>query len=131
MRRTPLARRKPLPRATKPMKRSRLNPINRERRAKLHEVQFGAGDAYANWLRSLGCVVCGRGSAGCHHVKSRGAGGKESDQVPLCAPCHHLVHHVGAETFPQRYGIDLRMEADRLWLRWRAFVAQPPWEPPV
>ena len=39
--------------------------------------------------------------------------------VPLCPACHARFHDRGPSAFP---GVDLRMEADRLWLAWRAFV---------
>jgi hypothetical protein len=118
MRRTPLARRTPL-------KRVRLRKVNPERKAALHTAQFGEDDAYAGWLRTQPCVCCGRWERDrmqCHHVVSRACGGTERDMVPLFWECHVAGHVGGWQTFEVRRGVDLRLEADRLWLRWAAFA---------
>lgn len=120
-RKAPLKARTPL-RQGAPLQRAKgVRKVNPERKARTDAVAWGDGN-YARWLRTLGCLVCGRGPADCHHVRSRAAGGRESDLVPLCRACHGLVHHVGPESFATRYGVDLRMEADRLWLRWLAWT---------
>jgi len=120
-----------LERSRKPIERRvRVKAVNPARKAKRRAEQFG-DDGYADWLRDLGCLVCGRTEeVGCHHVRSRAAGGRPEDMIPLCRLCHTLVHCVGAESFPRLYGVDLREAADRLWLRWRAFAARPQWDNP-
>lgn len=81
-----LRRRSPLPRSSRPMKKTRLNPVNRKRKAKRLETDFG-GRRYAEFISGLECAVCG---AYCEwtvpaHLTSRGAGGKADVIVPLCA----------------------------------------------
>lgn len=126
LRRTPLARgsnplrrRAPLKATAKleggePLKRrTRLNPINRERKARLYAEQFGPE---AEVIRQLPCVACGHEAPSIpHHVKSRGAGGRREAQVPLCQSdprfgylgCHEELHAVGRRTFELRHRIDL------------------------
>jgi hypothetical protein len=105
MKRSTLTRRTPLRRSRTPMKRSRPNPINRKRRAKLREEQFGE---HADFIRSLGCCVCGSKPTEAAHVKSRGAGGTWRDTVPMCRGCHSRQHAIGIESFEQKSGVDLR-----------------------
>lgn len=123
-RKAPLKSGAPLPRSETPMKRSRVNPINAERAAERHTAQFGEGP-YAAWLRTQPCVCCGRWERDrmhCHHVVSRARGGTERDMVPLHHECHSAGHTMGWQTFEKRRGCDLRLEADRLWLRWLSFA---------
>lgn len=81
---------------SKPMKRTRLKPVNRKRRAKLFAEDFG-GKAYLEFIHGLECAACG---SPCEyteaaHLTSRGAGGKVDVVVPLCGSrfnmpgCHH------------------------------------------
>lgn len=125
MRRTAIRRDTPKSRAfaakRSEIKRKKPIPkVNPGKKARTDAAAWGDG-SYARWLRSQGCLICGRGPADCHHVRSRAAGGRESDLLPLCRACHDLAHLVGPETFGRRYGVNLRLEADRLWLAWSAF----------
>ena len=135
MKRTPLARRTPLKSdpvkvrewteaSRKPLPRMvRVKAVNPKRKARLRLVQFG--DAYVAWLHTLPCVCCGRWERDkmhAHHVVSRARGGTERDLVSLHAECHERGHTGGWQTFQKRRGVDLRLEADRLWLRWLAFA---------
>lgn len=117
LKRTPLERHTP------------IAPVNQERKARLREEQFGEDGAYAAWLRTQPCVCCGRWERDrmhCHHVLSRARGGSERDMVPLLFSCHDAGHTGGWQTFERTRGVDLRMEADRLWLRWAAWTAERP-----
>lgn len=109
LRRTALRPGKPLARRTK------LRPVNRERRTELYERQYGdRGEV----IRAMPCLLLGQD--GCHgsieaaHVRSRGAGGTARDLVPLCAAHHREQHDHGIKTFAARYGLDLRAIADAL-----------------
>lgn len=99
--------------------------MNPERKAERHAEQFGDGP-YAAWLRTQPCACgCGRWERDrmhLHHVRSRGAGGTERDLVPMHFACHDAGHVRGWQTFERERGVDLRMEADALWLRWSAFA---------
>jgi hypothetical protein len=130
LRRSPLRRRTPLrPGATKPGRATapatrtplrrlvRVRPVNPERRARLHAEQFST---HADFIRSLPCAVpgCGCRPVDPAHVRSRGAGGKACDQVPLCAgPVGHHAeqHRLGIDSFQARHNLDLPALAAHLW----------------
>jgi hypothetical protein len=79
------------------MKRSALKPKNARRKKARFESDFG-GEAYLAHIKSQPCAICGvQGFSEAAHVRSRGAGGKASDLVPLCA-----AHHV------ERWGVIVR-----------------------
>lgn len=122
MRRTPLKRTGRLKRYT------RLNPVNRARRAKRYVQNFGVR---AELVRKMWCVVAqryhdrhgwGRADAekmaGCEgtiqaaHVKSRGAGGDRRELVALCWKHHGEQHAMGIASFQRLYDVDLRKVAD-------------------
>lgn len=65
---------------------------------------------YLNEVRKLPCLACGKsGPSHAHHVRSRGAGGKDDywNVIALCENCHvvgaHAWHKIGALTFCSRY----------------------------
>jgi hypothetical protein len=116
-------KRSPMPARTKPMtrgsalarSRKSIAPKNRKRSATALDQDFGEE---AKTVRALPCLV-----AGCcmvpsepAHVKSRGAGGGRFDIVPLCHAHHREQHGRGIRTFSKIYGLDLRLEADRVAL---------------
>lgn len=49
------------------------------------------------------------------HAKSRGAGGRRWDLVPLAPLLHSEQHSIGIDTFQAKYGVDLNSLARRLW----------------
>ena len=55
------------------------------------------------------CLVCGRGPSDPHHLKTRGAGGDDSDDnlIALCRVHHVEIHKIGRDTFIQKYNIKL------------------------
>ena len=72
--------------------------------------------------RALGCAVKGKrgklngrswlhecdGPVEAHHIKSRGAGGKnEGNTVGLCRRAHDQLHTMGSKSFPLAYSINL------------------------
>jgi hypothetical protein len=73
------------------------------RKAERHSEAF-AGQAAL--CRSLPCCICFGSPSDPHHVRSRGAGGKDEDTVPLCRLHHTEVHQKGAVTFWRSYGMD-------------------------
>ena len=94
------------------MKRSWIKRVNHKRRARLRAKQFGD---HADYIQCLPCLVCQGQRVHAHHVHSRGAGGDESDLVPLCASHHSEGHQHGWKTFGKKYAIDLPAEAALLW----------------
>lgn len=105
MKRTPLDRHTPLKNGKPLNRRTRVNPVNRERAKKRHRESYGPK---AVWIRSLSCAACGTTRAvQAAHAKSRGAGGTSEHLVPLCFACHAHQHRVGVETFGREHGFDL------------------------
>lgn len=96
------------------LKRSRLKPVNAKRKKKTFARNFGTRAAA---VREMGCLVCGAPSEAAH-ARARGMGGAKGDRrdlVPLCR-IHHseLDDRLGLSGFRERYGIDLRAEAERI-----------------
>jgi hypothetical protein len=65
-------------------------------------------DAYTKyWISKENCEVpgCSAPSEPCHHIRTRGAGGKDDagNLLALCALHHRQVHDAGADTFAARY----------------------------
>lgn len=70
-------------------------------------------EGYLSYIRSLACVVCGRGPADAHHVTTRGAGGSDYATVPLCREHHTQVHRMGHHQLERVHGVDLWREVAR------------------
>ncbi len=135
----PLARGKGLRRLTRLKPGGRLKPVNRKRKAAALARNFGDE---ADAVRAMDCLVfqsltrigdfgqrfrlaCEQDLAGgsdCRgptvvaHFVSRGASGGRFDIGPLCQAHHDEQHANGIMTFAERYGLDLRHEADRIAL---------------
>lgn len=84
---------------------------------------------YREWIRRQPCAVRGCTTSGVFslitvaHVKSRGAGGGDRENiVPLCLLHHQYQHHIGIRSFERDYHIDLQAEAERLWREYQAEV---------
>lgn len=102
--------------------KSRINPVNKPRRAKLFSEAFESEER-VEWYRHQFCVVPGCDEGPCHvaHVKSRGAGGTADDAVPMCAAHHGESHQIGILTFQKKHGLDLEALAHKYaseWERW-------------
>ncbi len=113
-RRTPLKRGGSLRREAPIARRTRLRPVNRERKLERYEAAFGDR---AELVRAMPCLLLGTecwGPIEAAHVRSRGAGGTRRDLVPLCSKHHREQHDTGIKTFAARHGIDLHAAADRL-----------------
>lgn len=122
-----MKRRKPLERRTK------LRPQNPKRLKARRAIQFGR---QAELCRLLPCCACGfPPPSQPAHVRSRGAGGKDEDTVPLCGTgmygnssrylregCHDKQHREGVLTFGARVGVDLAERAAAI----RALVRAKP-----
>ena len=83
------------------------------------KVKKEADFTYRNYIRSLPCLV---GNKDCafgtdpHHVRTRGAGGRDhSNLVPLCEVHRAELHTIGRLTFEDKYKLgDLRMRAEQI-----------------
>ena len=101
-------------------RRTAMKKSNRRREARLHQEQFGS-DERKEWMWGMVCAACksGWGKPHIHHVKTRGAGGKAADTVPLCPKCHRLVHDMGRRYVEALYSIDLLSIAKEMERRWQ------------
>jgi hypothetical protein len=80
---------------------------------------YAPDKAFRAYVKSHGCLLA---SSRCHsvldfaHVRSRGAGGQDAGNgVCLCRTHHREQHRIGIESFQAKYGLDLRVHAERLW----------------
>ena len=96
-----------------------MKPRNPARRSRLYAAQFTGpfpGYDHAEAIRAMPCSACSAcAPSEPHHVKSRGAGGKWSDMVPLCSDCHRRVHQHGRGRFELWSGVNLA--------RWASILA--------
>jgi hypothetical protein len=112
-----------LSRKTPLRRRKRVPAVNRERRARLHERNYGdRGEA----VRKMLCTIAGRwlmrgrpcrGRIHAAHVVARGMGGHNGDRrqlIPLCADHHGEQGSIGVKSFAALYEVDLHAEAARI-----------------
>lgn len=116
MRRVPLKPGKPLQR------KARMKKVNKERLEKRRAEEFGP---QAQLCRESACCVPGCRLSGTatghkshpHHIKTRAAGGRDSDTVPLCGFHHAQVHRWGVGTFEELHGISFAAIAEEMQAR--------------
>lgn len=97
-----------------PKKPKRINTVNRARKEARNALAFGP---QARAARMMPCCVCSRRPCDPAHVKSRGAGGKDCDVVPLCSGPrghHQEQHSIGLESFQEKHRIILEVVAGEL-----------------
>ncbi len=91
-----------------------LHPVPKPRR----RIERG----FRAWLRSQPCCIPGcqrSGRTHAAHVRSRGAGGADPNNlVPLCARHHAEQHARGMVTFQARAHVNLAGEARKYWRAW-------------
>ena len=99
-----------------------VKPVNKERRAKLREIQYGPDD-FVFWVHALSCIVpgCTNRDVEEAHVRSRAAGGSWRDVVPMCKSHHRRSHTAGILTFERETGLDLVACADAVQRRWKEY----------
>lgn len=97
----------PLKRTAMPKARKPLPRKNAKRAEARHVVTFGGGQSAM--CRELPCAACLRvGRSVPAHVRSRGAGGVDSDTIPLCegiGGCHPLQENNGWGALAAKYGV--------------------------
>jgi hypothetical protein len=130
-----IARKKPLPRSTKPIARkTRVKKVNTKRRAKNKARAYG-GEERVTWLKTLPCCVVGRpssppvrhfGEIVNAHITTGGMGRKADAKlcVPMCDYHHKNQHLFGTRGFELAYGIDLKAEAAKVEAAWQTQLEQ-------
>jgi hypothetical protein len=119
MRRSPIQRHTPLPRASKPMRA-------RKRSASEFQRIYGGAERVA-WQKAQPCLVigCGRGPCEVVHTTSGGTGRKADacHTVSLCAAHHRELHAVGVRTFESLHHLSLAACAAECERAWREVAA--------
>lgn len=108
LRRTPLRpslkrieRRVPLPKSTKRIRSRKLDPAKR-RFAKHRD------DAYTDWIKTLGCIICGRPGVDPLHIRPRSLGSDDRNNVVPGCRWHHDQQEGKTAEFERKYGVNLR-----------------------
>ena len=97
------------------LKKSRVNPINRERRDREWARAYGSVERVEE-VRAMRSVVSGKTPCVNAHVTTGGTGRKADARwvVPLTHEEHMELHAIGLRSFEAKYGVDLKAEAERL-----------------
>lgn len=103
--------------------RTPIRPYNEERQAKLFERHFHSKEFVA-WVQRHACSIpgCERFPVEAAHARSRAAGGRWTDVLPLCRDHHREQHDLGVATFEGKYGISLSAFALRTSSDWSTFT---------
>lgn len=113
------------PRKTrKPLKRSlvarSLKPIpkvNKKRKERLFREDFHSVE-YVRWIQGWPCALCRVGGYSiAEHTKTRGAGGKYSDLIPLCESRQLGTRWAVEGCHEKRHRGDEELLAAQMWLR--------------
>lgn len=109
------------------MKRSRIKPANKARRAERLARDFGP---QAILCRLLPCFACwAPPPSDPDHHPTRGAGGRDHNTAPLCRRCHDERGRIGVLTFQRKHLIDLELATRVLaTIVRRAFRGRNGWE---
>jgi hypothetical protein len=87
-------------------------------------VRCYGSEERVEWIKSFGCVICGKKPSENVHVRGGGAGRKADARfvVPGCRAHHNELHRNGVETFEADHSIDLEATADRFEAQWQAHL---------
>lgn len=116
------------------MRRTRLRPgkpleAKRNEDGQRRERFEGLRDEpFREWIRSLPCLLAIQPGHDCWHPekrsdaahvesKARGAG-DAGNLVPLCRRAHQEQHDYGLKSFQRVHGVNLRLIAGELWIRY-------------
>jgi hypothetical protein len=114
---------------------SRIPRVNRQRKSKNWIRAYGS-EQRVEFVRSLGCSVCGAIPSENAHIVTGGVGRKADAKsiVPLCGRRstfelafvghHGLLHEWGRETFQRFFNINLAKAARETESAWRAHLAE-------
>ena len=105
---------------TKVVRATKVKARNPERLARLWKMQFGSAEFVAFTRMQPSAVSGERGPCECCHVKSRGAGGRWTDIIPMTPAEHRMQHQQGMSFFTSR-GFDPQRLAAEHQARWLAF----------
>ncbi len=127
MKRSGIARRTPLPRATAPLARTtRVKATNPLCKREAFARAYGGAER-VDWIKGQPSILSGARPCVNAHVKTGGMGRKADARwiVPLTAAEHDELHRIGQRTFEAKYAIDLAFWAQVIDARWEAYRAAP------
>jgi len=75
-----------------------------------HKKKAWRSKEYLEYIREQPCLVCSNPMTQAHHVKTVGSGGGDNWAIPLCIPCHQMIHLVGRDTFFKRHKVNSHQE---------------------
>lgn len=81
---------------------------------------------FREWVRQFPCVICDQRPVDVSHLKTKGSGGGDAENiVPKCRK-HHIVWgtSLGREKIEREYG-DLTYEAREFWKDYVAYRTNP------
>lgn len=92
-----------------------MKPRNEKRGG--HRFPKTVDEDFRAWVRTRPCCVTGLLGVHAAHVKSRGAGGADRENmVPLTPALHReLDHRLGRAEFEAKYKVNLATEAAVIW----------------
>ena len=92
-------------------------------RSKAEQYRIYGSPERQEFVRSLGCLICGQPPE-LAHTKSGGMGRKaDADTIaPLCNQHHGELHQHGAKTFEAQWGVDLKATAAYIEAKWQERV---------
>lgn len=116
MKRTPLKRKKRLTSNAKPKPRQR---IKAKPRSSVEFQRVYGSKRRVEFVKRMGCCVCGKTPCENAHIKSGGMGRKADyrDIIPLCSACHRLQHQHGWKA----------LKLDQQLLEGLAYMTQVAW----
>lgn len=120
-RKAPLRTKAPL-KSAKPVR-----PVNPERKARRFMEAYHS-EAYVEFIHAQPCVVigCDGRDIEASHIRSRGAGGKWDEIVPMCAAHHAEFHAIGIRTWSSKYALALDIIARAHAAVWRERMGDLP-----
>jgi len=116
VKRTPLKRKKRLTSNAKPKPRQR---IKAKPRSSVEFQRVYGSKRRVEFVKRMGCCVCGKTPCENAHIKSGGMGRKADyrDIIPLCSACHRLQHQHGWKA----------LKLDQQLLEGLAYMTQVAW----
>lgn len=77
---------------------------------------------FIDFVRGQRCAVCNTSPVDPDHHPTRGAGGTDDRVWPLCRIHHTERHMIGIKTFERKYGVQVDLVIDELWVQYKREV---------
>ncbi len=93
-------------------------------RSKQESYRIYGSPERQDFVRSLGCIVCGQEPQLCH--SATGGMGRKADYTtiyPACHSHHAEQHQMGVKSFEAKYGLDLKAVAAHVEVMWQRKVS--------